>query len=444
MNAKIFTELLIKGDFKAVHSILDVMNVVDIALLLEELNEKELAIAFRLIPKDKAADVFSNMSNTMQTNLVEMFTEKELKEILDDLYMDDTVDLLEELPANLVTRILNAVDSSKRNSINLLLNYHEDSAGSIMTTEYVSLHQSMTVKEAMAHIKQVGIHKETIYTCYVLERRKLIGIVSAKDLMTMNDDTVISEIMETEIISATTHTDQEEVAQLFSKYGLLAIPILDTGGLMVGIVTVDDAMDVMVEEATEDITIMAAMNPSEKSYFETSVFSHAKNRIVWLLVLMLSASITGAIITRYEDAFSAIPLLVSFIPMLMDTGGNCGSQSSTLIIRGLALNEIRFRDIFKVIFKEFRIALIVSVVLAFANGLRIFLVYHDMKLAVVIGLSLIATVILSKLIGCVLPLAAKKVHLDPAIMAAPLITTLVDTCSIIIYFSIATQVFHLN
>ena len=444
MNAKIFTELLIKGDFKAVHSILDVMNVVDIALLLEELNEKELAIAFRLIPKDKAADVFSNMSNTMQTNLVEMFTEKELKEILDDLYMDDTVDLLEELPANLVTRILNAVDSSKRNSINLLLNYPEDSAGSIMTTEYVSLHQSMTVKEAMAHIKQVGIHKETIYTCYVLERRKLIGIVSAKDLMTMNDDTVISEIMETEIISATTHTDQEEVAQLFSKYGLLAIPILDTGGLMVGIVTVDDAMDVMVEEATEDITIMAAMNPSEKSYFETSVFSHAKNRIVWLLVLMLSASITGAIITRYEDAFSAIPLLVSFIPMLMDTGGNCGSQSSTLIIRGLALNEICFRDIFKVIFKEFRIALIVSVVLAFANGLRIFLVYHDMKLAVVIGLSLIATVILSKLIGCVLPLAAKKVHLDPAIMAAPLITTLVDTCSIIIYFSIATQVFHLN
>ena len=444
MNAKIFTELLIKGDFKAVHSILDVMNVVDIALLLEELNEKELTIAFRLIPKDKAADVFSNMSNTMQTNLVEMFTEKELKEILDDLYMDDTVDLLEELPANLVTRILKAVDSSKRNSINLLLNYPEDSAGSIMTTEYVSLHQSMTVKEAMAHIKQVGIHKETIYTCYVLERRKLIGIVSAKDLMTMNDDTVISEIMETEIISATTHTDQEEVAQLFSKYGLLAIPILDTGGLMVGIVTVDDAMDVMVEEATEDITIMAAMNPSEKSYFETSVFSHAKNRIVWLLVLMLSASITGAIITRYEDAFSAIPLLVSFIPMLMDTGGNCGSQSSTLIIRGLALNEIRFRDIFKVIFKEFRIALIVSIVLAFANGLRIFLVYQDMKLAVVIGLSLIATVILSKLIGCVLPLAAKKVHLDPAIMAAPLITTLVDTCSIIIYFSIATQVFHLN
>lgn len=443
MNAKIFTELLIKGDFKAVHSILDVMNVVDIALLLEELNEKELAIAFRLIPKDKAADVFSNMSNTMQTNLVEMFTEKELKEILDDLYMDDTVDLLEELPANLVTRILNAVDSSKRNSINLLLNYPEDSAGSIMTTEYVSLHQSMTVKEAMAHIKQVGIHKETIYTCYVLERRKLIGIVSAKDLMTMNDDTVISEIMETEIISATTHTDQEEVAQLFSKYGLLAIPILDTGGLMVGIVTVDDAMDVMVEEATEDITIMAAMNPSEKSYFETSVFSHAKNRIVWLLVLMLSASITGAIITRYEDAFSAIPLLVSFIPMLMDTGGNCGSQSSTLIIRGIALGEIQFSDLFRVMFKEFRVSLIVGVALALANGIRILIMYKNAGLALVIGLSLVATIVISKLIGCVLPLIAKKLHMDPAIMASPLITTLVDTCSILIYFNIATQVFQL-
>ena len=443
MNAKIFTELLIKGDFKAVHSILDVMNVVDIALLLEELNEKELAIAFRLIPKDKAADVFSNMSNTMQTNLVEMFTEKELKEILDDLYMDDTVDLLEELPANLVTRILNAVDSSKRNSINLLLNYPEDSAGSIMTTEYVSLHQSMTVREAMAHIKQVGIHKETIYTCYVLERRKLIGIVSAKDLMTMNDDTVISEIMETEIISATTHTDQEEVAQLFSKYGLLAIPILDTGGLMVGIVTVDDAMDVMVEEATEDITIMAAMNPSEKSYFETSVFSHAKNRIVWLLVLMLSASITGAIITRYEDAFSAIPLLVSFIPMLMDTGGNCGSQSATLIIRGIALDEIRFTDLFKVMFKEFRISLIVGAFLAVANGVRIFIQYHNPGLAVVIACSLMGTVIMAKLVGCTLPLLAKKVNLDPAIMASPLITTLVDTFSILIYFNIATVLFRL-
>lgn len=443
MNKTIFTELLNKREFKTIKNILEVMNAVDIALLLSELEDKEMAVAFRLIPKDKAADVFSNMSNTLQSYFVEIFTEKELRELLEDLYMDDTVDLLEELPANLVTRILDVVDSDKRNLINQLLKFPEDSAGSIMTTEYVSLKKSMTIGETMRHIKEVGIHKETIYTCYVLEDRKLIGIVSAKDLMTLDDNTLIQDIMETEIISVNTHSDQEETARLFSKYDLLALPVLDFDGRMVGIITVDDAMDVMVDEATEDITIMAAMNPSEKTYFETSVFTHAKNRFLWLLVLMLSAAITGAIITKYENAFSAIPLLVSFIPMLMDTGGNCGSQSSTLIIRGLALDEIRFKDIFKVIFKEFRIALLVSLGLALANGLRILITYKDLKLAIVIGLSLIATVILSKLIGCTLPLFAKKIHLDPAIMAAPLITTLVDTCSIIIYFTIATHVFHL-
>lgn len=443
MNKTIFTELLNKREFKTIKNILEVMNAVDIALLLSELEDKEMAVAFRLIPKDKAADVFSNMSNTLQSYFVEIFTEKELRELLEDLYMDDTVDLLEELPANLVTRILDVVDSDKRNLINQLLKFPDDSAGSIMTTEYVSLKKSMTIGETMRHIKEVGIHKETIYTCYVLEDRKLIGIVSAKDLMTLDDNTLIQDIMETEIISVNTHADQEETARLFSKYDLLALPVLDFDGRMVGIITVDDAMDVMVDEATEDITIMAAMNPSEKTYFETSVFTHAKNRFLWLLVLMLSAAITGAIITKYENAFSAIPLLVSFIPMLMDTGGNCGSQSSTLIIRGLALDEIRFKDIFKVIFKEFRIALLVSLGLALANGLRILITYKDLKLAIVIGLSLIATVILSKLIGCTLPLFAKKIHLDPAIMAAPLITTLVDTCSIIIYFTIATHVFHL-
>lgn len=443
MNPTIFMDLLEKREFKAIRSILDVMNAVDIALLLSELNDKELALAFRLIPKDKAADVFANMNNSMQTYLVEMFTEKELRELLDDLYMDDTVDLLEELPANLVTRILDTVDSAKRNSINQLLNYPEDSAGSIMTTEYVSLKKTMTIAQAMLHIKEVGIHKETIYTCYVLENRKLIGIVTAKDLMTLDDDMVIEDIMEKEIIFTTTHADQEEVARLFSKYDLLAIPVLDTGELMVGIVTVDDAMDVVVDEATEDITIMAGMNPSEDTYFETSVFTHAKNRFPWLLILMLSATVTGIIISKYEEAFSAIPLLVSFIPMLTDTGGNCGSQSSTLIIRGIALDEIQFKDIFKVIFKEFRIALLVSSGLALANGLRIFLMYHDAKLAVVIAVSIVATVIISKIIGCVLPLFAKKVHLDPAIMAAPLITTIVDTCSIIIYFTIATKAFTL-
>ena len=443
MNRTTFIELLEKRDFKTLKNTLEIMNAVDIALLLSNLEDKERAFAFRLIPKDKAADVFSNMSNPIQSYLVKIFTEKELRELLDNLYMDDTVDLLEELPANLVTRILHTVSSDKRDLINQLLKFPENSAGSIMTTEYVSLKKTMTIKETMKHIKEVGIHKETIYTCYVLENRRLIGIVSAKDLMTLDDNTFIQDIMETEIISVGTHTDQEETARLFSKYDLLALPVVDLDNRMVGIITVDDAMDVMVDEATEDISIMGAVNPSEKTYFETSVFSHAKNRFLWLLILMLSSTITGTIITQYENAFAAIPLLVSFIPMLMDTGGNCGSQSSTLIIRGLALDEIRFKDIFRVIFKEFRVALLVSLGLALVNGLRFFIMYKDLKLAVVIGLSLICTVILSKIIGCILPLFAKKINLDPAIMAAPLITTLVDTCSIIIYFTIATHIFQL-
>lgn len=443
MDKDIFIKLLAQREFKAVRSILDVMNEVDIASLLSTLSDKELALAFRLIPKDKAAEVFSNMDTSMQTYLVTMFTEKELKELLDDLYMDDTVDMLEELPANLVKRILATVSASDRSMINQLLNYPEDSAGSIMTTEYVDLREEMTVGQAMAHIKKTGIHKETIYTCYITERRKLVGIVSAKDLMTTDDDVPIKDLMETEIISVYTHSDQEQVAQLFTKYDLLALPVIDQDGRMVGIVTFDDAMDVMVDEATEDITKMAAINPSEKTYFETSVLQHAKNRIPWLLILMFTSIITGTIITRYENAFAAIPLLVSFIPMLMDTGGNCGSQSATLIIRGIALDEIRFTDLFKVMFKEFRISLIVGAFLAVANGVRIFIQYHNPGLAVVISCSLMGTVIMAKLVGCTLPLLAKKVNLDPAIMASPLITTLVDTFSILIYFNIATVLFRL-
>ena len=424
MNKEIFVKLLAQRQFKAVRSILDVMNEVDIASLLSDLEDKELALAFRLIPKDKAAEVFANMNNSMQTYLVEMFSEKELKELLDDLYMDDTVDLLEELPANLVNRILDTVNQSDRNLINQLLNYPDDSAGSIMTTEYVDIRETMTVAQTMAHIKETGIHKETIYTCYVTDQRRLLGIVSAKDLMTTADDILIRDLMQTEIISVTTHTDKEEVAQLFTKYDFLAIPV-------------------MVDEATEDITKMAAMSPSETTYFDTSVAAHAKHRIAWLLILMFSSTITGSIITKYKNAFAAIPLLVSFIPMLMDTGGNCGSQSSTLIIRGIALGEIRFSDLFRVMFKEFRVSLIVGVVLALANGLRILIMYRNAGLALVIGLSLVATVIISKLIGCLLPLFAKKLHMDPAIMASPLITTLVDTCSILIYFNIATRIFQL-
>ena len=443
MNKEIFVKLLAQRQFKAVRSILDVMNEVDIASLLSDLDDKELALAFRLIPKDKAAEVFANMNHSMQTYLVEMFSEKELKELLDDLYMDDTVDLLEELPANLVNRILNTVDQADRTLINQLLNYPDDSAGTLMTTEYVDIRETMTVAQAMAHIKETGIHKETIYTCYVTDQRRLLGIVSAKDLMTTADDVLIRDLMQTEIISVSTHTDKEEVAQLFTKYNFLALPVLDQDERLVGIVTFDDAMDVMVDEATEDITKMAAMSPSEKSYFETSVLAHAKHRIAWLLILMFSATLTGTIITRYENAFAAIPLLVSFIPMLMDTGGNCGSQSSTLIIRGIALGEIQFSDLFRVMFKEFRVSLIVGVALALANGIRILIMYKNAGLALVIGLSLVATIVISKLIGCVLPLIAKKLHMDPAIMASPLITTLVDTCSILIYFNIATQVFQL-
>ena len=443
MDKDIFIKLLAQREFKAVRSILDVMNEVDIASLLSTLSDKELALAFRLIPKDKAAEVFSNMDTSMQTYLVTMFTEKELKELLDDLYMDDTVDMLEELPANLVKRILATVSASDRSMINQLLNYPEDSAGSIMTTEYVDLREEMTVGQAMAHIKKTGIHKETIYTCYITERRKLVGIVSAKDLMTTDDNVPIKDLMETEIISVYTHADQEQVAQLFTKYDLLALPVIDQDGRMVGIVTFDDAMDVMVDEATEDITKMAAINPSEKTYFETSVLQHAKNRIPWLLILMFTSIITGTIITRYENAFAAIPLLVSFIPMLMDTGGNCGSQSATLIIRGIALDEIRFTDLFKVMFKEFRISLIVGAFLAVANGVRIFIQYHNPGLAVVIACSLMGTVIMAKLVGCILPLLAKKVNLGPAIVASPLITTLVDTFSILIYFNIATVLFRL-
>ena len=425
MKKELFIRLLSGRRFRELKEDLMTMNAVDIASLLSQLDDKEIAIVFRLVPKDKAAEVFSNMNSSMQSTLVEIFSEKELRELLDNLYMDDTVDMLEELPANLVTRILNVTPQNERNIINQLLNYPDDSAGSIMTTEYVDLSPEWTVAKAMNHIKETGIHKETIYTCYVTWQRKLIGIVSAKDLMTSDDNTLIKDIMETELISVSTHTDQEEVAGLFRKYDLLALPVIDTDNRLVGIVTVDDAMDVVIDEATEDITKMAAVAPSEKTYFETSSFAHAKRRIPWLLVLMFSSIITGSIITKYENAFAAIPLLVSFIPMLMDTGG------------------VHFGDFFRVVFKEFQISIIVGIVLATANGLRIFIEYHNSGLAIVIALSLIVTVTLSKIIGCTLPLFAKKIGLDPALMASPLITTLVDTCSIIVYFNIATTIFKI-
>lgn len=443
MKKENFIQLLSSKEYKKAQSVLTQNNAIDNAKLLESLDPKDCAFAFRLIPKDEASKVFSCMSSSMQAHLVDLFTQSELKEVIDSLYMDDTVDLLEDLPANLIKRILASVDPQKRNIINKLCKYPEDSAGSIMTIEYVSLRKEMTVQEALDHIKATGIHKETIYTCYVLENKKLLGIVSAKSLITSNRDTKIEKLMNKNIISVQTHTDQEEVAKLFRKYDLIAMPVLDSENCFVGIVTFDDVMDVMIDETNEDISKMAAIEPNEKGYFETTVWQHAKHRIMWLLILMFSATITGSIITRYENAFQAVPLLVSFIPMLMDTGGNCGSQSSTLIIRGLALGDIKFTDLFRVIFKEFRISLIVGAILAVANGLRIFIQYQNPQIAIVVALSLAVVIILSKFIGCVLPLFANKVGLDPAIMASPLITTIVDTCSILVYFNIAVHIFNI-
>lgn len=443
MKKENFIQLLSSKEYKKAQSVLTQNNAIDNAKLLESLDPKDCAFAFRLIPKDEASKVFSCMSSSMQAYLVDLFTQSELKEVIDSLYMDDTVDLLEDLPANLIKRILATVDPQKRNIINKLCKYPEDSAGSIMTIEYVSLRKEMTVQEALDHIKATGIHKETIYTCYVLENKKLLGIVSAKSLITSNRDTKIEKLMNKNIISVQTHTDQEEVAKLFRKYDLIAMPVLDSENCFVGIVTFDDVMDVMIDETNEDISKMAAIEPNEKGYFETTVWQHAKHRIMWLLILMFSATITGSIITRYENAFQTVPLLVSFIPMLMDTGGNCGSQSSTLIIRGLALGDIKFKDLFRVIFKEFRISLIVGAILAVANGLRIFIQYQNPQIAIVVALSLAVVVILSKFIGCVLPLFANKVGLDPAIMASPLITTIVDTCSILVYFNIAVHIFNI-
>ena len=419
------------------------MNEVDIAAFIEELDSEKTVVVYRMLPKELASDVFACLPVEKQEHIINSITDYELSAIVNDLFVDDAVDMLEELPANVVKRVLKNSTPDTRKLINQFLKYPEGSAGSIMTTEYVDLRRTTTVREAMEHIKQTGIHKETIYTCYVLENRKLIGIVSAKDLMTMDDDLTMDELMEKEIISVTTHTDQEEAVRLLSRYNLLSLPVLDQQGYMVGIVTIDDAMDVLVDETTEDMEIMNALSPSEQPYFETGVFRHAKNRIVWLLFLMLSATLTQTIIAHYEAAFTAVPLLVSFIPMLTDTGGNCGSQSSTLIIRGLALDEIHFGDIFRVVFKEFRVAILVGAALAIVNGVYMVIRYRDPMLALLVSISLVATILIAKMIGCVLPLFAKKLHMDPAIMAAPLITTSVDVCSIMVYFQVATHLLGL-
>lgn len=436
--------MLSQRKYSMLRQMLGNLNAADIALLFDEIDKKEIPLLYRLLPKEEAAETFTYMSRDMQETLINALTDRELRAVMDDIFLDDTVDIIEEMPANVVARILRNTDEETRKMINQVLHYPKDSAGSLMTIEYVNIKKDMTVGEAISRIRQTAVDKETIYTCYVTEHRKLIGMVSVKDLLTAEDSMQIEDIMETNVIYTDTHEDKEEVAKIFNKYDFLAIPVVDQEERLVGIVTFDDAMDVMQEENTEDITKMAAMTPTEDSYFNTSVFSHAKSRIGWLMVLMLSATVSGYIINHYQESFKLYPLLVSFIPMLSGTGGNCGSQSSTLMIRGLSLDEIKFKDIFRVIFKEFRIAIIVSIVLAIVNGIRIFIQYGDIQMSVIISLSLVAVVVISKFIGCTLPLIAEHIHLDPALMAAPLISTIVDICSTLLYFKIATIVLHIS
>ena len=434
-------ELLDSREFGRIRVLFTAMEPADIAELLGEIDEQRLPILFRILPKELAAETFVEMDSDEQELLINAFSERELHDVVEELFVDDAVDIIEEMPANVVKRILRHTDSEMRNSINEILRYPKDSAGSIMTTEYVSLKKDMTVSEAFDRIRRTGVDKETIYTCYVTDTdRKLIGLVTVKELLLSPYNTVINTIMEKNIISVETLDDKEEVANMFDKYDFMSLPVVDKENRLVGIVTFDDAIDVIQEENTEDIQKMGALQPIEETYLKTPVWRHAKNRIVWLLLLMLSATITGSIIENYEAAFTALPILVAFIPMLMDTGGNCGAQSSTMIIRGLALDEITPKDIMKIMFKEIRIAVVVGLILAAVNTLRIYIMYSGQDplfLSAVTGLSLIATVVIAKMLGGVLPILAKLCKLDPALMASPLITTIVDTCSVIIFFNIA-------
>jgi magnesium transporter len=430
--------------FNDLRKYLENVNSADFPSMFEEVKEEQILLIYRLLSKEQAAEVFAELDSDVQEKLINAFTDKELKSVIDELFMDDTVDLIEEMPSNVVKRILNNIDKSDRKIVNELLNYPEESAGSIMTTEFIDLKENMSVEEAFQKIKQIGLQKETVYNCYVLSiDRKVEGVIDIKQLLIAERDEKLKNIMDTNVITVSTLDDQEEVAKMFDKYNMYALPVVDIEKRLVGIVTIDDAIDVMQEENEEDFEIMAAMTPNEDSYFKTSVFKHAKNRIVWLLVLMLSSIVTGTIITNYENAFQAVPILVAFIPMLMDTGGNCGSQSSTLIIRGLATDEIKLKDFFKALWKELRVSIVVGLTLALANGIRIGIQYKDPQLALVIGLTLICTVIIAKCLGCLLPMLAKKLKLDPAIMAAPLITTIVDTCSVLVFFNIAVAIMHI-
>ena len=445
--------LLENKRYSTLRDILNTMNPVDIAAVFEDLQSEKTALLFRLLPKETAAETFVEMDEETQQLLIHGFSDTELKEVIDELYVDDAVDLIEEMPANVVKRILRQADPQTRKEINEILKYPEDSAGSIMTTECVILRPKMTAEEAIKRIRRTGIDKETIYTCYVSDSSStLIGIVTIKTLLLSDDDEVIENIMETNVISVNTLDDQEKVAQMFNKYNFLALPVVDKENRLVGIVTVDDAIDVMEEEATEDIQKMAAITPTtDKPYDRIGVFETYLARIPWLLILMISATFTGMIITGFEDALAGSLVLSAFIPMLMDTGGNSGSQASVTVIRALSLDEIEFKDIFKVVFKEARVALLCGVTLAAANFAKIMLFDRlvlgntgiTVEVALVVCLTMVVTIFIAKLVGCTLPMIAAKIGFDPAVMASPFITTIVDAISLVVYFQIAQALLHL-
>ena len=443
---KALLQMLEEKKYTALRDVLVTMNPVDVAALFSDLEERKIPLLFRLLPKEQAADTFVEMEPDAQEVLIRGFSDNELKEILDELYVDDMADLVEEMPANVVKRILKQADPETRKTVNQILRYPEYSAGSLMTTEYVSLRPHMTVEEAILRIRRQGIDKETIYTCYVTQDRKLLGFVTVKTLLLCDDDeTRIEDIMQSNIISVSTYADQEEVAQMLSHYNFLALPVVDTENRMVGIVTFDDAMDVLEEETTEDMEIMGGMLPSEKTYLKSSVFELFKNRIPWLMLLMVSATFTGMIITAFENALATQVALAAFIPMLMGTGGNSGSQSSVTVIRALSLSELRLQDVWHVIWKEIRTAVLCGLVLAVVCFGKIWLVDRlllgndniTLMVDAVVCLALFATVLIAKVVGAVLPLGAKALKLDPAVMASPFITTIVDAVSLLIYFLFA-------
>ena len=448
-NLEQLLELVAHKQFRQLREQLDQMNVVDIAEFLDELGPEETILVFRLLPKETAAEVFTYLEDSEdQEKLIGAMSDRELREVLDELYLDDTVDLIEDMPANVVSRILRNTDASTRSQINQLLNYPKDSAGSIMTTEFVDLHPDATVEQSFARIRKVGLDKETVYTCYVTQNKVLLGVVTVKRLLLSPYETKIRDIMETNVISVKTHEDKEDVAQMFSKYDLSALPVVDGENRLVGIITFDDAMDVIEEETTEDFEKMAAILPSDKPYLKTGIFETWRSRLPWLMMLMLSATFSGMIITHFESALATCVVLTSFITMLSGTGGNSGSQSSVAVIRALSLGEVEFSDMLAVVWKELRVAVLCGACLAAANFVKMMVVDRwlmnkpevTVPVAIVVCLTLFLTVICAKIVGCTLPMAAEKVGIDPAVMAAPFITTVVDALSLLIYFTIATHV----